>query len=320
MKRQHRHSLGFHAPTHRHTGSDVVGATSPPSDFLTGVRSRFDQPSLSSNSDVSRPIGSLLRSDQLVARLKAFARLDREEIAAIESLSRNTRIFRAAQTLNHEGRATDSISLIVEGVACRFKMLPGGRRQILGYLIPGDLCDFHFTVFNRPDHSVALLCDSQVATIPIAKMTDLLARYPDIRRALSLGALVDSATLRRWLLIVGRRDATERIGHFFCEMAVRFRTIERVGDDGSLIASRQPSDLGGYGRLDVGAHKPGAATATRRRTNPVSPATLEDRRSRAARRGNRVRGKLSPHIQSARLRVSIVSNLPPIATNGVLSF
>lgn len=175
-----------------------------------------------------------IQLNPLIDKLSGFLQLDSAEIAALTSLTRNPRRFAAEHTLIHEGVATNHICLVVEGLACRFKMLAGGGRQILGYLIPGDLCDVHFTLFNRPDHGVMLLSDSQIVQIPIATLAQMIAFYPNIGRALALAGLVDAATLREWLLNVGRRDAIEKLSHFFCEMAVRFRAIGRVSDDGSF--------------------------------------------------------------------------------------
>jgi CRP-like cAMP-binding protein len=38
-----------------------------------------------------------------------------------------------------------------------------------------------------------------------------------IARALRKSTLVDEATLREWLMNVGRRSAIERLAHLFCE-------------------------------------------------------------------------------------------------------
>ena len=174
------------------------------------------------------------KSSALVRKLSMFAQLGIEEIDALELLSRNARPMRSDQILVHEGSPTNSIYLIVGGLACRYKMLAAGRRQILGYLIPGDLCDTHFAIVNRPDHSVALVGDSMVARIPTASIMELMLLYPKISRALTLASLIDSVILREWLLSVGQRDAIQKLCHFFCEMAVRLEAVGGINDDGTF--------------------------------------------------------------------------------------
>jgi CRP-like cAMP-binding protein len=57
----------------------------------------------------------------------------------LEDLSRRPEHIAAHTDLIREGAAPDSIYLILTGWACRYKVLPDGKRQIMNYLIPGDL-------------------------------------------------------------------------------------------------------------------------------------------------------------------------------------
>ena len=188
--------------------------------------------------DFSAPIRACpeqpIRPNPLVTKLETFVRLGSEEIEALEVLSRHPKSYKAEQILIHEGSTIGYVCLIVEGIACRYKLLPGGRRQIMAYLIPGDLCDVQFVVSNRADHSVSLVADSSVVKISTQKLIDVIARFPRIGLALSLTGLVENAILREWLLNIGQRDAMQKLSHFFCEMSERFRAIGRVDDDGSF--------------------------------------------------------------------------------------
>lgn len=207
--------------------SDAPVLERPPSQpFSAMLGSRPDHP------DRSKPLpGS---PSQLVRKLSAFVRFERDEVGALESLSRSPRPYRREQILIHEGGSSDSIFLIVTGLACRYKMLANGRRQILGYLIPGDLCDYHFAIANQPDHSVVAVTESSAARIPIRKFTEVIERYPNIARAMNLSTLGDTAVLREWLLNVGQRNAMQKLSHFFCEMANRLEAIGGINDDGSF--------------------------------------------------------------------------------------
>jgi len=173
------------------------------------------------------------RPGPLQAMLQQFMRLENDEIAALGSLASHTKLHDAGHILIHEGGTTDYVYLLVEGTASRYKLLPGGERQILGFLIPGDICDVQF-ITHRPDHSVALLSRAKIAKIPSRKMTEFLIHYPRIEWALSRAALLDIAILRQWLLNIGQRDACERLSHLFCEMKCRLSKIGKVESDGSF--------------------------------------------------------------------------------------
>ncbi len=111
--------------------------------------------------------------------------------------------------------------LIINGFAYRYKHLLDGRRQICGYLLPGDLCDTHFALRSISDHSVGLLSDADVAMIPAHELVSVMVAYPRIERALQLARLAEDATLREWILNIGQRDAIQKLASFFCEMSTR---------------------------------------------------------------------------------------------------
>ena len=170
----------------------------------------------------------------LVAKLSPFMDLDYSDVAALEAIAGSAKPYLSGKILFHEGSVPDHVYLFVRGMACRYKLLLSGQRQILGFLIPGDLCDLQFLALNPPDHSVALLSDAQLVKIPTWKIHDLLADRPSIDRALALAALQDFAILREWLLNVGQRNALEKLAHFFCEMRIRLEAVGQVDGDGSF--------------------------------------------------------------------------------------
>ena len=164
-------------------------------------------------------------TNPLIERLKMFVSLGVEEIAAIETMCSNRRIIRANETLVREGSRPDRVYLVLSGVAFRYRFLAVGRRQILGYLLPGDLCDTQFVILNEADHNVGLLSDSEVAVISLSVLMKTMVAYPKIERALLMMSLVDAAMLREWLLNVGQRDAFQKLAHFFCELNARFGSL-----------------------------------------------------------------------------------------------
>lgn len=161
----------------------------------------------------------------LIERLGRFVDLGDEEREAVAALTSARRIARANETLIHEGTCANRVYLIVKGVGFRYRYLPNGRRQILGFLLPGDLCDTQFVILNESDHNIGLLCDTEIATVSPSALMSAMVQYPRIERALLMMALVESAMLREWLLNVGQRDACQKLAHFFCETSARFNAL-----------------------------------------------------------------------------------------------
>ena len=123
-----------------------------------------------------------------------------------------------------EGDAPSDVHLVLEGFACRYKVLPNGQRSIFAYLVPGDFGDLHIFILKAIDHGIATLSPCTIVDIPRERVLEMLER-PAIARALWWATLVDEATLREWLVNVGRRDAEAGLAHLFCELLLRLKSV-----------------------------------------------------------------------------------------------
>ncbi|MER2265815.1 Crp/Fnr family transcriptional regulator [Methylobacterium oxalidis] len=163
--------------------------------------------------------------DMLICRLEIIATLSEEERAAIRSLPAKTRILNAGQDIVCDGDKPSQSCLILNGWACRYKLLGAGRRQILSFHIPGDIPDLHSLHIHTMDHSLAALKETTVVLIPHDSLRELTARFPGLAAILWRETLIDAAVFREWMTGMGRRTAYERMAHLFCELYLRLQAV-----------------------------------------------------------------------------------------------
>lgn len=175
----------------------------------------------------------------LVRKLESFVALSAADRAVLEQISANPRIVPPGTDLVREGDKRDGVLLVMEGFAGRLKSRASGARQIMAYLLPGDMGDLDVALLDRADHAIATLSACKVVRIPTDTITQLLQQHPQIARGLRLATLVDEATLREWLLNVGRRSALERVAHLICELRVRLQVIGFVAENSYALPLRQ---------------------------------------------------------------------------------
>lgn len=162
----------------------------------------------------------------LAQRLNHFTELTRDETAAVERAADGLpRSLPAKRDLIREGEPPHAVFLITAGWACRYKALPDGRRQIVGFLLPGDLCDLNNHVLRAMDHAIGALTPVQYLEIAHDRIDALIGAAPRVGHALAWQALVNVAVQREWTLNTGQRSALERIGHLFCELYHRLRCV-----------------------------------------------------------------------------------------------
>ena len=136
----------------------------------------------------------------------------------------------ARRDIVREGEPPRAVRVVLEGWGCRYKQLPDGRRQVVSFFIPGDLCDANIFILKEMDHSIGSITPMKYAEIAPAEFETLMASSPRITQALWWHELVNAAVAREWTTNVGQRTAYERIAHLFCELFVRLRTIGATRD------------------------------------------------------------------------------------------
>lgn len=144
-----------------------------------------------------------------------------------------------------EGKTLTTMFVIVDGWAVRYKTLPDGRRQILSFLMTGDLCDPFCFLLHRADHSVAAITDVAVTRISRAAMEELVLDHPGIAKAMWVNALVTASIQREWCLSIGQRSAFERLSHLFCEIYCRLEVV------GLAMGGRCPFPVNQYDLADA---------------------------------------------------------------------
>jgi CRP-like cAMP-binding protein len=140
------------------------------------------------------------------------------------------RAFAAQENLAVEGARTEGVNVVLRGFAIRYKLLPDGRRQIVGYCLPGDLCDVRVTLFEHMDHSIGALGNVYGALLSRVGLHDVMDRFPRIARAIWRSTLVDESITREWIVNVGYRSAYERLGHLLCELYLRMECVGLARD------------------------------------------------------------------------------------------
>jgi CRP-like cAMP-binding protein len=161
----------------------------------------------------------------LIRKFERFAQLTETEKRALLAAPARLRQVPVRHDIVSDGSHPTDVHVIVEGFACRYKLLPDGQRQILSFLIVGDFCDLRASLLRRMDHGVAALSRNQIAVIPHQRLFEIIEKYPRIAHALWRDTMLDAAIYRQWLTNVGRRPAYARIAHLLCEIRSRLEVV-----------------------------------------------------------------------------------------------
>lgn len=148
-----------------------------------------------------------------------LALAEREDITLAES-----RLVHPGRDILSEGTPVSHPSLLMGGLACRYKMLGDGRRAIVAFLVPGDFICPCFLQEHKADFGVSALTVCEVADVPrLAERA--LDGGTGLLRALLRCDLVDHAIQRMWLANIGQCNADKRLAHLLCELRHRLAQV-----------------------------------------------------------------------------------------------
>jgi CRP-like cAMP-binding protein len=174
---------------------------------------------------MNRPFDLHPERSRLIRKLRSIADLSPEDEQAVFGLPMTFRSLGPDQDIVREGDRPSQCCLVVEGFACRYKLLPGGKRQIMSFHIAGDIPDLQSLYLDVMDHSLGTLVACRIALISHDSLREVARGCPGIGAAFWRDTLIDAAVFREWMVGLGRRDAYGRIAHLFCEMFVRLKAV-----------------------------------------------------------------------------------------------
>jgi CRP-like cAMP-binding protein len=152
-----------------------------------------------------------------------------DKIDFIQSMKSNHLPVDAGGWIIHAGRPAELYTLF-SGWAFRFKTLPDGRRQILNFMLPGDLVGLQASMFSDSLYDVVALTAVELCVFPRSSVWLLFERMPELAFDVTwLGAREESQVDDN-LTTVGARGATERVAALIVGLYRRADALGMVRD------------------------------------------------------------------------------------------
>ena len=166
--------------------------------------------------------------DPFVTRLRLLTSLSDDEIGAFVSLYGDKRSVRAKVELVAQGSQKRRLYILLEGWACRYRLLPDGQRQITQLLLPGDICNIDVLRMHTSDFAVVTLTPCTVVTPESAALCGLARQHSHIGDALAWFGALENSMLAERNASLGCRSARGHLAHLFCELLVRLTLVGRA--------------------------------------------------------------------------------------------
>lgn len=151
------------------------------------------------------------------------ADLDEQEIAVLNQLGRR-RHLSAGEQLLWEGDEALLVANVIDGVLKLATRTADGREQILGLAYPSDFLGRPFG--DTTPYGVEALTEADVCVFQRSDFDRFAREHPRLEHKLLERTLAELDKTRRWMLLLGRLNAEQKMATFLLEMA------DRLGDKG----------------------------------------------------------------------------------------
>jgi CRP/FNR family transcriptional regulator, anaerobic regulatory protein len=159
-------------------------------------------------------------------RTETFTPVKPDTIDFIEEFRSGTTQLDAGATIIREQQPNGKLFTLYSGWAFRYKSLSDGRRQILNFLLPGDLVGLQQKFSDNSMHGVEAVTDVSLCAFPRDGLWDLFRRHPELGYDITWLSARGEGFVDDNLLTTGRRNATERVAMLLMHL---YRRLQNLG-------------------------------------------------------------------------------------------
>jgi len=184
--------------------------------------------------------------DCKVRLFSVCAVLDPAELEQLDELS-HVKIFAPKTMLFDQDAMAGSVFNVTEGIVRLYKSLPDGRRQIVGFALPGDFLGL--ALMDRYGMAAEAVTQVKVCRFARPAFVTYVDGKPHLLRRLHEFAGHELSLAQDQMLLLGRRTAEEKVAAFLLNLQTRYRRIGSTSVTVPLPMSRQ--DIADYLGLTI---------------------------------------------------------------------
>ncbi len=139
-----------------------------------------------------------------------FKPITPDELRTINDMKREHLVLPAGAEIIRAGDEAPEVFTLYSGWAFRFKALSDGRRQILNFLLPGDLLGLQAAMFDAAQYGIEALTEVQLCKLPRRKVWELFERMLGLAFDVTWLGSREESYVDENLTSAGRRSAIER--------------------------------------------------------------------------------------------------------------
>jgi CRP-like cAMP-binding protein len=170
------------------------------------------------------------RDDPFVVRLRNIVDLSPLDLDGLRGVIEAALTVKKRRDLVLDGYEYCKLCFVKDGFAARYKLLRSGKRQIVNFVLPGDVVGLPGSFLDRAAASVVALTEMRLQVCSLEAFVGLCYRRPKFGLVLTWLAAQEAATYAEHIIDVGRRTPIERLAHLLLETHARLASVGNAGE------------------------------------------------------------------------------------------
>jgi CRP/FNR family transcriptional regulator len=157
-----------------------------------------------------------------------FRTLTEPERTLADEMTVTTTVLAPNRAVVNQGEVGVGLFLITGGWAYRYRRAADGSRQILDFLLPGELVGLQAALLGMIDHSVSSLTMLHLRVMDARLVGEVFRHHPGFAVRLARHMLAEARRVDQLMTVIGCGDARRRLGFLMLALYQRQRQRNRV--------------------------------------------------------------------------------------------
>jgi len=179
------------------------------------------------------------RNHPFIDRIRQHIELTSAELHSLWRLIDSDVTVKKRCDLVVDGYEYRKLCFVEDGFAARYKLLRNGKRQILNFVVPGDVIGVPGSFLDKAHYSVVAVTDLKMQSCSMNAYVQLCYEQPRFGLSLSWLAIHEAMMCSEHAINTGRRTPVERLAHFLMEMHSRLKMVGRAAENHFVLPLSQ---------------------------------------------------------------------------------
>ncbi|HIO93330.1 MAG TPA: Crp/Fnr family transcriptional regulator [Leucothrix mucor] len=152
-----------------------------------------------------------------------YQKIPKSDLNSIQEYRQHQLCLAPKTTLYTSGTMPPYIYTLYDGWLSLYQTSNTGKRQIVGFALPGDLLGFQANAKGKIMHSAITLTDATLCAFPRSRVGEMFNNHPMLATQVVVMESRELALCQHHLMSAGRKDAQESVAFLLLELFHRCR-------------------------------------------------------------------------------------------------